>query len=253
LVQREFLLLFLLFADRMDSQHLGTTFMPQPHSKSVLVLAPHPDDETFGCGGTIRMLSDSGVDVDVAFMTRGEQGMERSADQTAEASRQLAETRSREARAACDVLGVRNVVFLNGHDTRLGDEPQHAAAIAELVQKGGYHRVFCPWPHDAHDDHKATFAHLRRAVAEHHLTASYWLYEVWKPLPANTYVPIDHTMEAKRRAIDQYQSQLSQLNYREGFIGLAAYRSLFCPASTYAEAFLVCDTREIHNIAESTP
>jgi LmbE family N-acetylglucosaminyl deacetylase len=228
--------------------HSGQFSGHQPRKNNVLVLAPHPDDETFGCGGTIRMLAESGVDVDVAFMTRGEQGMERAAEQSAEASRQLAETRSREARAACDVLGVRNVVFLNGSDTRLSDEPQLASAIADLVKKGGYHRLFCPWPHDAHDDHKATFAHLRRAVAEHQLAASFWLYEVWKPLPANTFVPIDRTMDAKRRAIDQYQSQLSQLNYREGFIGLAAYRSLFCPASSYAEAFLVCDSREVHNI-----
>jgi N-acetylglucosamine malate deacetylase 1 len=222
----------------------------QSPNKSVLVLAPHPDDETFGCGGTIRMLANSGVEVDVAFMTRGELGMERAGEQTAEASRQMAETRSREARAACQVLGVRNVIFLSGSDTRVSEEPQLASAIAELVGKGGYHRVFCPWPQDAHEDHKATFSHLQRAIAEHKLSASVWLYEVWKPLPANTFVPIDHTMEAKRRAIDQYESQLSQLNYREGFVGLAAYRSLFCPASSFAEAFLVCDAREVGNIAQ---
>ena len=46
-------------------------------------------------------------------------------------------------------------------------------------------------------------------------------------------------------AIEQYQSQIGQLNYREGFLGLAAYRSLFCPASTHAEAFLVCQPHEV--------
>jgi hypothetical protein len=38
---------------------------------------------------------------------------------------------------------------------------------------------------------------------------------------------------------------LAQLNYRDAFLGLAAYRSLFCPSSKYAEAFLVCDHREL--------
>jgi N-acetylglucosamine malate deacetylase 1 len=213
------------------------------------VLAPHPDDETFGCGGTLRMLTESGVTVDVAFMTRGEQGIEAGETPSTEANRQMAEIRSREARAACDVLGVRNVMFLNGHDTRLNEEPQLAASIAELLVGGNYHRVFCPWPQDAHDDHRATFALLKRAVAGGQGDQSFWLYEVWKPLPANTFVPIDHTMEAKRQAMEQYQSQLSQLNYREGFAGLAAYRSLFCPASSYAEAFLVCDAREIINLS----
>jgi len=216
--------------------------------KPVLVLAPHPDDETFGCGGTIRMLTESGVAVDVAFLTRGELGLETGAAASPAASRQLAEVRSQEARAACNVLGVRNVVFLGGHDTRLADQPELGAAIADLLEKEGYQRVFCPWPHDAHDDHRATFAFLRGAVMQNQGTTSFWLYEVWKPLPANTFVPIDGTMEAKRRAMEEYRSQSSQLNYREGFAGLAAYRSLFCPSSSYAEAFLVCDTREMLNL-----
>jgi N-acetylglucosamine malate deacetylase 1 len=216
--------------------------------RPVLVLAPHPDDETFGCGGTLRMLTEGGVTVDVAFLTRGEQGLEAGAAASVEASRQMAEVRSREARAACDVLGVRNVMFLNGRDTRLNEEPELAATIADLLLTGDYQRVFCPWPHDAHDDHRATFSLLREAIAIRQTERSFWLYEVWKPLPANTFVPIDRTMAAKQLAIEQYQSQLSQLNYREGFIGLAAYRSLFCPASSYAEAFLVCDASEIVNM-----
>src|SRR5262245_25469748 len=183
----------------------------------------------------MRMLAESGVAVDVAFMTRGEQGTEEGASSSAEASRQLAEVRTREAKAACEVLGVRNVFFLEGSDTCLKDEPHLATSIAQLLRGKRYQRVFCPWHLDAHEDHKATFSLLRQAIADNNLTTKIWLYEVWKPLPANTYVPIDGTMDAKRRAIDQYQSQLSQLNYREGFVGLAAYRSLFCPASNYAE------------------
>ena len=106
-----------------------------PNSRQpVLVLAPHPDDETFGCGGTIRMLTESGVVVDVAFLTRGEHGIDAGAEPSLEASRQLAETRSREARAACDVLGVRNVMFLGGSDTRLSEEPQLAASIADVLR-----------------------------------------------------------------------------------------------------------------------
>src|SRR5687767_10231903 len=137
-------------------------------NRSVLVLAPHPDDETFGCGGTSRMLSESGIAVYVAFMTRGEHGLEEGVAPTAEASRQIAEVRTREARAACEVLGVRQALFLNGSDTCLKDEPHLAASIAELLKGGAYQRVFCPWHQDGHEDHKATFSLLRRAVAENH-------------------------------------------------------------------------------------
>jgi N-acetylglucosamine malate deacetylase 1 len=213
--------------------------------KLVLVLAPHPDDETFGCGGTLRMLSESGVLVDVAFLTRGELGQEAGFGATLEARHETAERRTREARSACQVLGVRELLFLDGADSRLAEQPQLAASIAHLLQRGGYQRVFCPWQHDSHDDHRATFSLLRAAVSQHAAAMQFWLYEVWKPLPANTFVPIDRTLESKRQAIDQYESQLAQLNYRDGFLGLAAYRSLFCPSSKYAEAFLVCDRQEL--------
>jgi LmbE family N-acetylglucosaminyl deacetylase len=218
--------------------------------KAVLVLAPHPDDESFGCGGTIRMLVESGVAVDVVFMTRGELGLEEGACASAQARRELAEVRSREARAACDVLGVRQVEFLNGADTQLRDQPQLAAVLADLIRRQPYQRVFCPWPEDGHDDHMATFSLLCQAVIQLDggpAPPQFWLYEVWRPLAANTFVPIDGTMEVKRRAIEQYQSQLKQLNYHEGFLGLAAYRSLFCPSTKYAEAFLVCDRDEIRS------
>jgi LmbE family N-acetylglucosaminyl deacetylase len=191
------------------------------------------------------MLTEGGIQVDVAFLTRGEHGVEGGQAADATAMRQTAELRSREAQAACDVLGVRSVFFLNGNDTCLSEQPQLALAIAELLKNGGYQRIFCPWPQDGHDDHKATFELLRQAIISGSCAASFWLYEVWKPLPANTFVPIDRTMPSKQRAIDKYESQLSQLNYGEAFVGLAAYRSLFCPPSNYAEAFLVCDRQQL--------
>jgi LmbE family N-acetylglucosaminyl deacetylase len=217
--------------------------MPE-RRQEVLVLAPHPDDETFGCGGTIRMLADRGVAVDVAFLTRGEQGLEGAAGSQGE-RQQLAATREQEARKACEVLGARQVLFLGGSDTRVSEEPELASAILNLLNHASYQRIFCPWPQDAHIDHQATFKHLREAIIATAKAYSFWLYEVWKPLPANTFVPIDLTIEVKRQAIDQYESQLSQLDYREGFLGLAAYRGLFCPPSKFAEAFWVCDRDEI--------
>jgi N-acetylglucosamine malate deacetylase 1 len=213
--------------------------------RPVLVLAPHPDDETFGCGGTIRMLVESGLPVDVTFMTRGEMGMEGGATPTVEASRDLGETRVREAQAACGILGVRQARFLDGADTRLNEQHQLAASLTDVFRTENYQRVFCPWPHDSHADHIATFGLLRSAVKADPAPSQYWLYEVWKPLPANTFVPIDNTIEKKRQAIEQYESQLAICNYREAYLGLAAYRSLFCAPSRYAEAFLVCDRNEI--------
>lgn len=224
--------------------------MPAHSEREVLVLAPHPDDETFGCGGTLRLLAGGETAVDVAFLTCGELGIEGGLQSSEAARRTLGQRRMREAQAACNVLGVREVTFLDGVDAQVREQPELTLAIAELLCRRPYQRVFCPWPGDAHDDHRATFDWLQRACRERSATAQvgpaqFWLYEVWRPLAANTLVTIDSTIDAKLRAIDQYASQLTQFNYREAFLGLASYRSLFCPPSKYAEAFLVCSRSEL--------
>ena len=104
------------------------------------------------------MLAESGIAVDVAFLTRGEQGVEAGVvafgrDEPSDWRRCVRARRRR--RATCWACGTS--YFLNGSDTRLNEEPQLAESIAELLRKESYQRVFCPWPHDAHDDHQATF------------------------------------------------------------------------------------------------
>ena len=56
------------------------------------------------------------------------------------------------------------------------------------------------------------------------------------------FICIDTTVEAKMQAFKAHQSQASLLNYADGFLGLARYRSLFCPPAQYAEAFYNCDS-----------
>jgi LmbE family N-acetylglucosaminyl deacetylase len=217
-------------------------------SKNILVLAPHPDDESLGCGGTVKLLTQAGMQVDVILMTRGENGLDAPHQQSAAAHEQLAATREREARAACEVLGVRNVEFLSGIDGDLMHQPQLVKPLAGLLSAGNYQRIFAPWYGEAHPDHVATFRLLQRALAESTARPSIWLYEVWTPLLPTDHVPIDTTMPAKRTAIEKHQSQLDCLDYLGAFVGLAAYRALACPPSRYAEAFLTMDTPTLLNL-----
>ena len=64
---------------------------------SIVVLSPHPDDESLGCGGTVRLLTTAGVRVEVVYLTRGELGGEDPAALSADAQAQLARRRTVEA------------------------------------------------------------------------------------------------------------------------------------------------------------
>jgi len=78
----------------------------------VAVLA-HPDDESFGVGGTLAKYAAQGAAVHVILATRGEAGIPGTELGRAGAIREA------EARASCAVLGVRGIGFLDYLDGRL--------------------------------------------------------------------------------------------------------------------------------------
>jgi LmbE family N-acetylglucosaminyl deacetylase/DNA-binding NarL/FixJ family response regulator len=215
-----------------------------PGDKADLVIAPHPDDETFGCGGTIRLVSESGIAVDVVFMTRGELGDHQGSGSDLERQKHLAAERTMEATGACLALGVRRISFLTGGDTRLAQQPNLSGELLSVLNQQCYRRIFCPWKGDAHVDHQATFGILQEALGRYAKPVQVWLYEVWTPLAFNVVIPIDRTIGHKKKAMQMYKTQIHQLNYRGGFLGLSAYRSTFCPPATYAEAFFMCAKEE---------
>jgi LmbE family N-acetylglucosaminyl deacetylase len=221
--------------------------MLRADGQQILVLAPHPDDETFGCGGTLRLLANAGAAIDVLYMTRGELGVDAPEAATAESKARLASTRTDEARAACRILGVRQVLFLDGRDGELIEQPQLADEICRQLATHDYTRIFCPWPQDAHRDHQATYRWLVKALATSTTAADVWLYEVWTPLRPTTLVPIDATIEAKSAAVLGHKSQLACLDYLSGFRGLAAYRALTCAGAKYAEAFQTVSRQQMLN------
>lgn len=206
-----------------------------------MVIAPHPDDESLGCGGTIKLLTEANTAVDICFLTRGEQGTEAPELGTQRTEAELAGVRSREAQDASRVLGADRIFFLDGRDGRLAEDRKLAGRLIELLAANYYTQAFVPWHRDAHPDHRAAFQFFQTAL--HHVPeiTNIWLYEVWSPLSPNNYVPIDGTLDAKRQAILAHRSQLACLNYWDAFLGLASYRALSCPPSRYAEAFFVLD------------
>jgi N-acetyl-1-D-myo-inositol-2-amino-2-deoxy-alpha-D-glucopyranoside deacetylase len=92
--------------------------------KVLLAVLAHPDDETFGTGGTLAYYSSLGVDVYLVCATRGEVG-----DVPAEMMEgysSVAELREKELRCAAETLGLKKVFFLNYRDSGMaGSEDNH--------------------------------------------------------------------------------------------------------------------------------
>src|SRR5262245_23568919 len=81
--------------------------------KRVLVISPHPDDESIGCGGTLRKHVLEGDMVEVVFLTSGEKGGHSVAPQ------ETARRREAEAQSAAEILGISRLEFYRGPDGAL--------------------------------------------------------------------------------------------------------------------------------------
>ncbi len=206
-----------------------------PPSGRVLVLAPHPDDETCGLGGTLRRHRDQGDEVAVVFVTDGRNG-----DPEFRFGADLVEIRKREALAAAKALGGLQTAFLGFPDNLEASEQDLkmvAGHIEEWVGRIRPDLVYVPWVEDAHTDHRNTRLALDR-IRSPAKKFQIFEYELWAPLPADFVVDISSVVESKREAIACYPSQTAYTDYAHHILGLNAHRAAFLPGKgRFAEGF----------------
>lgn len=193
----------------------------------VLVLAPHPDDETFGCGGTLRKISGR---TKIVFLTDGAKG----ADPV---------VREEEAKKAAQILGIRDLEFLRYPDGELRDDQKKIKKIKKAVDHFRPKKIFVPVFTDVHPDHQATAKILRKVLLKSKFNGEIWSYEIWTPLLANRIVKIDEA--EKEKVMQAYQSQLEERDYQGAVKGLNRYRAMINKGGRSAEAFFVCK-RELY-------
>lgn len=143
----------------------------------VLVVAPHADDETLGCGGLIAACRRRGWPVTVVFVTDSA---------GARASAEISQLRRSEALAALQVLGVTagSVYFLNAPDGRLA-QAGLAACVAATDRLTGLIRqfqptaIFTPYLGGGSSEHDAAYWMVREARSAAGSSATVWEYPVW--------------------------------------------------------------------------
>jgi LmbE family N-acetylglucosaminyl deacetylase len=91
--------------------------------RTLLAVLAHPDDESFGIGGTLARYAAEGVHVVLACATMGEAG--EISDPSLGTVEQLAEIRERELRCACDVLGIGELHLLGYRDSGMAGSPDN--------------------------------------------------------------------------------------------------------------------------------
>jgi N-acetylglucosamine malate deacetylase 1 len=204
--------------------------------QSVLILAPHPDDEAVGLGGTLSMHLEAGSDVTVLYMTDGSL-TDPSFDPV-----EMAKIRRREAEALGTAYGLRQL-FWETRDQTLDADPEAVMRLGELLEKIRPQSVFVPSPIDAHRDHFAANRILVGALDQRSSTAmEVFGYEIWTDIPfPNHVVEITSFFEKKLEMVAYYRSQAALCDFAglcRSKNALNHFRHVHCLESGYAEAFL---------------
>jgi LmbE family N-acetylglucosaminyl deacetylase len=182
----------------------------------VLVIAPHPDDEIIGVGGTIAKRTVADDEVYVCIVTKGCQPL---------FEENLVEKVRSECQQADKLLGVKETIFLDFPAVMLETVPRYElnGKISELIQKVKPDEVYIPHHGDMQLDHQmvvdATMVGLRPKYE--HIVKRIYAYETlsetgWNiPNTMNEFIPtvyedITDTIEKKLEAMRMFQSQLGE-------------------------------------------
>ncbi len=222
-----------------------------PSARRVLVIAPHMDDETIGCGGAICAHVGAGASVQVVFVTDGSLGFD-AARRRRDSATRLSEVRRDEAAQACELLGVSGLHFLDLPDGRSEVGAEAVRELSRIIRDCAPDIVYLPFITDSHHDHHTSnalmFAVLRSDSARASILCA--CYEVWTPLYPNSIVDITPHIEKKMAALACYTSQLALNNYLSSVRGLNAYRAMANNSQGYAEAFYITTLGEYANLAD---
>lgn len=212
--------------------------------RRVLVIAPHPDDETFGCGGALKLHRMAGDPVRVLFVTNGAKGDSR---ELVDKSHYVA-LREEEAAAACRDLDVEDFVFWRYEDRAVHRHPEITQRLTEAIADYQPDLIYTPSPYEIHPDHRAATHWLLAGLESPGPGIDIGFYEVSQAGLINRLVDISQVLAAKIQAMDRYASQLAERPYKQVTLALNQFRTLTLSAQTKsAEGFLLLPSQMLQN------
>lgn len=213
-------------------RHYNSQVMPV-RDQPAIIISPHQDDETLGCGGLIALKRQQRSQVAIVFLTDG--GASQPLDSNCQ---NLVDLRRQEAIAALNILGVStsDIYFLDYPDGKLqgiseSEQQKLVTQLSALLEQYQAQEVYVPHYKDGHGDHEAAFRVTAAALSKISRTIELFQYPIWlfwnRPLLlklkqqdlAGAYRLNISTVKAKKHeAIQVYQSQLPVLPF--GFLNL---------------------------------
>ncbi|MBI2463478.1 PIG-L family deacetylase [Candidatus Peregrinibacteria bacterium] len=213
----------------------------------VVVVAPHPDDETLGCGGTLLKHRDQGDEINWLIMTYLAEESGYSAAQRTK--------RNQEIKAVKKAYQFHEVVELNLATTKLDIMPTRdlTLKIREVFEKLQPEVVYLPFPNDGHSDHLKTFSviyncaktfrfpFVKKILAMETISETEFAPQNNAVFSPNFFVDITKYIDKKLEIMRKYESEIGERpmpRSLENIRALATYRGSTANCM-YAESFMI--------------
>jgi len=212
------------------------------NGERILVIAPHPDDEVLGCGGTVARHVREGNEVYLLIVTKG---------YPPDWSEEFLKNRPKEIKKANKILGIKKTFFLDFPAARLDTIPQRNLndSILKVINEIKPTIVYIPHKGDLHKDHRIIFEsslvalrpfynNVKKILSFETLSETEWGFPIEYFYP-NVYVDISDTIDLKIKAFNQYRDEIKEYPHPrsvEGIEALAKKRGSEVNFK-YAEAF----------------
>ena len=207
--------------------------------QSVLCVAPHPDDEVFGCGGLLTQLASRDCAIVTLILSRGERAR-------TVPTPEMALDRERESRSAAQVLGLPGPRFGGFSDREMTYAEPLIAMLAAALDEIKPQYFLLPSLSEPHPDHQAVALAGMAAVQRSKFPHTVLFYEVGAPLVPNLFVDISSAAATKWRAVGEFVSQLGIQAYDTHARAFASLRAFgLGPDCTAAEAYFSVEASQL--------
>jgi len=242
----------------LDSQFFDSVLVPQPlpvtQLRSIIVLAPHQDDETIGAGGLLLLARNAGIELHVIFIT---DGRSKGAVPYAATPEEVVQIRNQEASKVCDRIGAQrhHIGINNANPCPTFNDLDCLSSKIESISP---QVVLVPWlldtPKHRLVNHLLWLANCRQALPD----CEIWGYQVHNSLIPNGYVDITDVADEKRQLLEYYASQNRHVKrYDHISMGMAAWNCRFLPnykadpVARYVEIFFALPLQDHLKLIES--
>ncbi len=196
-----------------------------------LVIAPHPDDDVIGCGGTILKALAMKKAVRICYLSLPSLHSDSMAERLVEMK---------------DSLGMIGITDYSINKKEFPDtEAQVRAIIEPELAKWRPDCVLVPSPLENHNQHLMAFDGYVEAMRNSQCQATTAMYEIWGPVIPNLVIDITGYMDKKAKSIAAHASQVKMVDYVKMVQGLNQYRAISSNLKGYAEAFLFLEKKDL--------